>query len=81
MFIITAPPTADTAFDGTYLGLSNRRALYYSKSIGKGRIYRRSYPESDPSFVLFEYATPAAAQALCDQINTAYNDDFKVEEI
>ncbi len=82
MFIIISPPSVETAFDGTNAELTNARALYYSKEIGTGRVYRSSYPTPDDfSFELFRFKDESEAQVLCDKINSAYNDTFKVEEI
>lgn len=72
-------------FKGKSLGIGDDRALYYSKSIGKGRIYRSSYPTppSNPKndFVLYQFDNDNEASDMCSKINSAYNDVFKPHEI
>lgn len=56
---------------------NDTRALYYSIVVGKGRIYRSSFPvPTHKDFRLFKYAIKKNAQNVCDRINKAYNDDF-----
>lgn len=63
------------------LGVGEDRALYYSKSIGKGRMYRSSYPKPPDNpkndFLLFEFDNKREAHVMCNKINAAYNDVFK----
>lgn len=62
---------------GNPIGMGDERALYYSKSIGKGRVYRSGYPNpSDLSFKPYEFNNQDKAQEQCNSINAAYNDDF-----
>jgi hypothetical protein len=67
------------------LGIGNKRALYYSKSIGKNRVYRSDYPTPPAvpvnDFVLFELDNKKAANIMCSKINTAHNDVFKPQFI
>jgi len=79
-YIVTSKDKEVFNVNGDSLGMRGERALYYSKSLGRHRIYRREYPNTDKSFVLFKYKSKVRARDLCDQINEAYNDDFEVVE-
>lgn len=72
-------------YQGKSLGIGNDRALYYSKSIGKGRIYRSSYPTPPDNpkndFVLFHFKEENDSLSMCIKINAAYNDVFKPHQI
>jgi hypothetical protein len=82
MYICVAESREEFNYFGQSLGMSERRALYYSTKIGRRRVYRSSYPEpKDASFRLFEYKTKSRAQALCEEINSAYGDNFEVIEV
>ena len=82
MYICVAEPREQFNYFGQSLGISEKRALYYDKSIGRRRIYRSSYPKPDySSFNLFEYKTKSRAEALCKEINEAYGDNFEVVEV
>ena len=67
-------------FKGNTLGVGHDRALYYSKSIGKDRVYRSGYPTPPETpvndFVLFEFDNKRSANIMCNKINKAYNDVF-----
>lgn len=65
---------------GESCGISEDRLLYKAICLNSDRVYRRSKTESD-EFELFEFDILKEAQELCDEINNAYNDDFKVLEI
>ncbi|MCK9470323.1 MAG: hypothetical protein M0Q88_01030 [Bacilli bacterium] len=54
------------------------RALYYSKKLGKHKIFR-SYMLKNESkeFKLIAYKQKKRIQRICDNINKKYNDDFK----
>ena len=61
-------------------------ALYYSKTLHKGRIYRQSYPlkpyifngqDINKDLRLFKYKTEKKAQELCDDINSKQNTKFE----
>lgn len=58
-----------------------KRVLYYLKSLGRRRVYRRSFHGTDKEMVMFKYKRKKNAQDLCDYVNKVYNDNFKVEEI
>jgi hypothetical protein len=62
-------------------GMRHERALYYSKSLGKGRVYRSSYPRPPVTpkndFELYKFDSEDDAIGFCNSINIAYKDDFK----
>jgi hypothetical protein len=70
---------------GNPQGMGVDRALYYSKSLSKERIYRSSYPKPpahpNNDFELFKFSNLKAAQDQCDSINNAHNDDFSPFEV
>lgn len=75
---------------GESLGMIGERALYYSKSVGKHRIYRSSYPlkpyifrgkDINKDLNLLVFNTPKEAQNLCDEINNVYGDNFMIKEV
>lgn len=75
---------------GESLGMIGERALYYSKSIGKHRVYRSSYPlkpyifrgkDINRGLNLLVFNTLKKAQQLCDEINNVYGDNFMVKEV
>ncbi len=81
-YICIAPDREEFNIYGKSLGMRGERALYYLKSLHRHRIYRNSYPvPNDKDFKLFEYKNKNRAQALCDEINQVYNDNFSVVEI
>ncbi|MEG1022364.1 MAG: hypothetical protein RSE50_12705 [Myroides sp.] len=58
------------------------RALYYSRGLGRHRVYRSKYPIPDyKTFKLFTFKNIKNAQKLCDEINEVYSDDFEPYEI
>lgn len=88
-YICIAPSKEQFNINGESLGMSGERALYYSSQIGKHRVYRSSYPlepyifrgkDINKDLKLFKFNDIKKAQALCDEINEAYNDDFSVLE-
>lgn len=82
MYICIAEPREEFNYFGQSLGMSEKRALYYSNSLHRKRVYRSSYPEpTDNSFRLFQYQIKSRAEALCKEINEAYGDNFEVVEI
>lgn len=88
-YICVAPEKEVFNVNGKSLGTDSKRALYYSEKIGKNRIYRNSYPDTEPFFwgldnvnadlILLRYETKEEAQEVCDEINKAYGDNFQVE--
>jgi len=72
-------------YKGISLGMGNERALYYSKSIGKRRVYRSSYPTPPANpvndFVLFDFDDQDEAISFCNGVNIAYKDDFEPLEL
>ena len=82
MYICVAEPKELFDCNGKSWGMSCRRALYYDRTLHRGRVYRSSYPISDfKTFKLFQYKTKSRAEALCREINEAYGDNFEVVEI
>lgn len=82
MYICIADEKEEFNYFGQSLGIREKRALYYDKSIGRRRVYRNSYPKPDyTGLKLFEYKTKCRAEALCKKINEAYGDNFEVVEI
>ena len=64
---------------------NDKRALFYSTSIGRRRIYRQGFGKNQKEWLkgmkLLTYKSKSYAQKICDEINKAYNDDFKVTEM
>lgn len=88
-YICVAPSKEVFNVYGESLGMQGERALYYSKDIGKHRIYRQSYPIEPEYFKgkninrnmeLLTFKDRYKAQELCDEINEIYNDNFKAIE-
>lgn len=85
-YICVAPSKEVFNINGKSLGFDPERALYYAYDIGRHRVYRSAYPK-EPNYFdgkdinktlrLFKYKSLKKAQQLCDEINAAYNDDFK----
>lgn len=89
-YICVAPDKEEFNIYGKSLGMRGERALYYSKDIGKHRIYRQSYPikpdyfrgtDINKNMKLFVFKNKQKAQELCNEINGVYNDDFIVKEV
>lgn len=88
-YICIAPSKEEFNIKGESLGMSGERALYYSKDVGKHRVYRQSYPikpfylrgeDCNAEMKLFEFKDKNKAQKLCDEINEVFNDNFGVKE-
>lgn len=71
-FIITAAPTNAS---------QQKRALFFSQTIGRGRVYRSSLESPQKGFKLFSYKSAKNAQRLCDEINKKASDSFAVEQV
>lgn len=56
------------------------RALFYSPTIGKHRVYRQGISDSGKGLKLLTYKRKSSAESICSQVNKAYNDKFKVSE-
>ena len=90
-YICVAPDKEAFDINGKSLGMQGERALYYSKDIGKHRIYRNSYPSITPfifngknineKLKLFYFNNIPDAEKLCVEINNAYGDNFEVREV
>lgn len=80
-FIVTSEQKDALDYLGKKIGVTEKRVLCYSKSLGKRRIYRDSLKNCTQKLHILEYKTEQKAQDACDQVNEAYNDDFKVEKI
>lgn len=89
-YICIAPSKEQFNIKGESLGMSGKRALYYSGVIGKHRIYRSFYPlkpyifqnkNINKNLKLLYFDTLEEATELCNEINTVYNDDFVVKEV
>lgn len=74
--------------DEKYICVDKEReiALYYSKKLGKRRIYRQSYPlkpyifngkDINKGLILFKYRRKQNAQKLCDDINKSTGQNFQ----
>lgn len=64
---------------GNVIGVQEKRGLFYSKAVGRHRIYRSSFPNPANGLSLLVYKTKEKAQRICDRINFFHQDDFKVE--
>lgn len=83
-FIIVSDEKPAKNFKGEIIGTTPKRALFWSKDVGRHRAYRASFelPENQAlSMVMFKFDDKKEAQELCKGINKAYNDDFKLEAI
>lgn len=87
-YICKAKSKEQFNINGKSLGMSGERALYYSQSIGKHRIYRSCYPiepyyfggvDINRDLKLFRFNSYKRALKLCHAVNEHYGDDFKVE--
>jgi len=80
-WICHAPGIEQFDYQMNSLGAGTDRALYYSKTIGKDRVYRSDYPTPPPipvnDFELFIFDNKRSANIMCSKINKAYNDRFK----
>lgn len=67
-------------FQGRSFGAGEDRALYYLKSLGRHRIYRRAYPnpssQDEFEFVLMTYNNTEMAEKACREVNEIYGDSF-----
>lgn len=79
-YICTAPEKEVKNFKGESLGIQGERGLFYHKNIGKHRCYRHLLEDEDIETRLLEFKSKEEAQALCDKINEAYNDNFKISK-
>ena len=75
---------------GESVGISEARALYYAKNIGRRCICRNDFPlmpcmlngiDINSNLKLFVFKSSKYAQKLCDEINKVYDDDFKVKKV
>lgn len=81
-YICVAPDKENFNIYGKSIGMEGERALYYSKSLHRQRIYRSSYPTPcEKDFKLFIYKDKSKAQNLCDLVNKVYKDNFVVTEV
>lgn len=88
-YICVAPSKEQFNINGESLGMSGERALYYSKELGKHRIYRSQLPlepyyfngtDINANLRLFRFNSYWRALKLCHIINNAYGDNFKVRK-
>lgn len=71
----------DENFLGKYT-VSRCNALYYSREIGRSRIYRQSYSECGyKGLRLLTYKNKKNAQKECDYINSITDSNYEVVEI
>lgn len=80
-FIVTADERPAKNHLGEVIGTTPKIAVFYSKSVGKHRCYRREYQNPGKGFELFIFDNEKEAQDLADVTNEAYGNVFKVEEI
>ena len=80
-FICTSEASDALNFKGEKIGVSEKRALCYSPSIGRRRVYRSSFDNPQNGLRVKTFKRKGNAEALCDEINKVYNDSFKTEEI
>jgi len=65
----------------TSIKTEEKRGVFFIPKIGKRRIYRSSFNNTEPKFKILSFVKKENAQKTCDEINKAYNDNFEVEEI
>lgn len=68
-------------FKDEIIGTTGKRALFYTPSIGRRKIYRRGFNEQSKKFKYLEFKSQEKAQEMCEDINETYGDDFKIEKI
>ncbi len=78
MYIIVARPKEQFNHAGESQGMGNKRALFYSTLIGRKRIYRDDAKKPQRRFKILSFKVKKNAQAICDKINSVYNDHFTV---
>lgn len=79
-YIVTAPEKKEYNFKGEFIGINEKRALFYHKDIGKHRVYRDSISKPQHGMKLFIFRSIQAAILLAGRINKANNNtDFSVE--
>lgn len=66
-------------YKGGSLGMCEKHALFYVKSIGTRRTYRRVISETDPSFSLLTYNSEKEAQEAADLCNELHGGNYKPE--
>jgi len=78
-FICTAP--AKDAFNvyGEFIGVDEKRAIFYSKTIGTHRWYRAELEKPQKGLTLLVYSSEKRATEVCNEINKALNDNFQPE--
>ncbi len=76
-FICFSPAKEETDCNGKSLGMGEDVALCYSPRIGRTRIYRSSYANPGKGLKILSFKSEKMAKIRCDQINEAYNNDFK----
>ena len=52
-------------------------SLFYLKSIGKRRIYRRGINETDKDFIIYKFDTEKEAKEQADYLNKDLNHEVK----
>lgn len=80
-FIITSEPKEQFDFKGKSLGMGHKRALFYSPSVGRTRVYRNSFSSPQGNLKILEYKSRSYAQKICDRVNKNLGEDFKVEQV
>lgn len=82
MYICVEKNKKEYNYLGEYVKESGERALYYSREIGRSRIYRQSYPECGyKGLKLLTYKKKENAQKECDYINSITDSNYEVVEI
>lgn len=61
------------------IGETEKRIACYAKSIGKGRIYRRSFDDIGSDFNFLVFGNIKKAKDCADLLNDGTGDDFKTE--
>ena len=77
-FICESDAKPSKNYKGEVIGTTEKRALFYDKTLGRVRVYRKIFSEQEKNMKVLRFRTEQEAKAMCDEINGAYNDDFKV---
>lgn len=80
-FICVSDEKPSFNYKGEAQGTIPKRGLFFHQQIGRRRVYRRDFDSPPAVFKLKVFVTKQQAQNLCNSINEAHNDDFKVESI
>jgi len=62
-------------------GTNKKIAIFFSRTIGRHRLYRRYLDNPGKGYTLFKYALKKRAQSLCDNVNKIHGGGYEVLEV